>query len=70
MVKAKRKDVVKIIEVWIGYSDDKPDIVESDLDGTHLCAYLTKKEALKHYEDARPRVLCVRKRGRRLIARV
>jgi hypothetical protein len=70
MARKKRKDAVDVIEVWIGYSDDKPHIVETELDGKHLCAYRSRKEARKHYEDVRPRVLCVRKRGRRLIARV
>jgi hypothetical protein len=66
----KPKKPFNVVEVWIGYSDDEPHVVETELDGKHMCAYTTKKEARKHYEDVRPRVLCVRKRGRKLIARV
>jgi hypothetical protein len=30
MARKKRKDAVDVIEVWIGYSDDKPHIVEPE----------------------------------------
>ena len=70
MVGTKAKKQFDVMEVWIGYSDDKPHVITSDLDGRHLCAYTSRKEARKHYEDVRPRMLCVRKRGRKLIARL
>ena len=39
--------------VWIGFSGDKPHCVESMLDGPHVCAYATKREASRHYQDVR-----------------